>query len=77
MKVNIIYNSGLRTPNGSTANQPLAAFNDIGVLYYRDVNNKQPAPATNIAATSVIKSNGELIGNAQLPNNPLPPGVVA
>jgi hypothetical protein len=76
MNVNLIYdNSGPRTPTGATANQPLASFNNIGVRSYRTTNYQQTAPATNVAAKSVIQSNGEMIGNAQLPSNPLPPGI--
>ena len=76
MRVNLIYdNSGPRTPTGATANQPLASFKDIGVRTYQTLNYTQPAPAGNAAAAAVIKSNGESIGNAQLPINPLPPGI--
>jgi hypothetical protein len=76
MNVNLIYdNSGPRTPTGATANQPLASFDNIGIRSYRTEYNRQPAPANNKAAASVIQSNGEMIGNAQLPDNPLPPGI--
>ena len=78
MKVNLIYdNSGPRSPTGASANQPLASFDDIGVLSYDTRTYKEPAPAGNKLAAAVIKSNGELIGNAQLPSNPLPPGITA
>ena len=77
MNVNLIYdNSGPRTPSGATAKQPLASFDNIGVRSYSTVNYQQTAPANNKAAARVIQSNGESIGNAQLPSNPLPPGVV-
>ena len=78
MKVNLIYdNSGPRTPNGATAGQPLAGFNNVGVRSYAVDTVLRTAPATNKLAASVIKSNGESIGNATVTDNPLPPGITA
>ena len=78
MKVNIVYdNSGPRTPSGATRGQPLASTSAVGI-YVSSINpESQAAPASNLLARSVIQSNGELIGNAQLESNPLPPGVTA
>lgn len=78
MKVNLIYdNSGPRTPTGATAGQPLAGFNNVGVKSYSVNTISQSAPITNKLAASVIKSNGESIGNATVTDNPLPPGITA
>ena len=76
--VNLIYdNSGPRTPTGATSNQPLAGFNNVGVKSYDTSVYKQAAPAGNKLAAAVVKSNGESIGNAQVTDNPLPPGITA
>ena len=77
MKVNVIYdNSGIRTPSGATPNQPLAGLSSIRAYAYNVPASAQSAPYGNPDAASVIQSNGELIGNAQLVSNPLPPGVI-
>jgi hypothetical protein len=78
MKVNLIYTSSeTRTPNGATPNQPLAGLSSIRAYIYNVPVAAQSAPYGNPDAASVIQSNGELIGNAQLVSNPLPPGVTA
>lgn len=76
MKFNIIYtNNGPRTPNGGTTRQTVAGLSSINV-YMQKVGNAPQAPQIgNSDATSVIQSNGENIGNAQAPYNPLPPGI--
>ena len=76
MKVNLIYNSsGPRTPNGATPNQPLAGFDNVGVSVYKVLPPPQDPFFGSKDAARLIQSNGELIGNAQLPSNPLPPGI--
>jgi hypothetical protein len=78
MKVNVIYdNSGIRTPTGATANLPLAGLADVRVLTYSVARTPPAAPVGNRLAASVIQSNGELIGNAVVPSNPLPPGITS
>jgi hypothetical protein len=78
MRVNIIYdNSGTRTPSGATPNQPLAGLSSVRAYVYNVPKTAQSAIYGNPDAASVIQSNGELIGNAQLVSNPLPPGVTA
>lgn len=78
MKFNVIYsNDGPRTPSGGTNNQTVAGLSSINV-YLQAVSPAAQAPIPgNKAAASVIKSNGESIGNAQLPSNPLPPGITS
>ena len=78
MKVNLIYSSSeTRTPSGATPNQPLAGLNSIRAYVFNVPGAPQSAPYGNPDAASVIQSNGELIGNAQLVSNPLPPGITA
>ena len=78
MKFNVIYtNNGPRTPSGGTNNQTVAGLNNVGI-YLQAVSASPLSPMVgNRDATSVIQSNGENIGNAQLPNNPLPPGITS
>mgnify|MGYP003347416906 FL=1 len=78
MKFNVIYtNNGPRTPSGGTNNQTVAGLNNVGV-YLQAVSAAPLSPMVgNRDATSVIRSNGENIGNAQLPSNPLPPGITS
>ena len=76
MKVNLIYdNSGPRTPSGATAGQPLAGFNDVGVRSIKLSIAADEPLATSKSAARLVTSNGESIGNAQLVENPLPPGI--
>lgn len=78
MKFNVIYtNSGPRTPSGKTENQTIASLAKVGVYFNSVPLAKRTALPGNPDAASVIKSNGEGIGNAQLPNNPLPPGITS
>jgi hypothetical protein len=78
MRVNVVYdNSSTRTPSGATVNQPLAGTAAVGITVRQVAPAARRALAGNKDAASVIQSNGELIGNAQLASNPLPPGVVA
>lgn len=76
MKFNVIYNNnGPRTPMGKNDNQTIAGLSSMGV-YYQSVPSPAQKPIIgNSNAASVIQSNGENIGNAQLVSNPLPPGV--
>jgi hypothetical protein len=78
MQFNVIYtNEGPRTPAGRTQNQTVAAFTNTGV-YYQSVPVAAKSPLIgNRDAASVVQSNGENIGNAQLPSNPLPPGITS
>ena len=78
MKFNVIYsNDGPRTPSGGTNNQTVAGLSSINA-YLQAVPPAAQAPIPgNKAAAAVIKSNGESIGNAQLPSNPLPPGITS
>ena len=69
-------NSGPQTPTGATPNQPLAGLSGIGAQFNQVRDFAQNAVSSlNTAAASVIQSNSELIANAQLPSNPLPPGI--
>ena len=78
MKFNqVVNNSGLRTPTGYTENQPLAGTSSVGFYVSRVGAPAAAAPYGNTDAASVIQSNGELVGNAQLGGNPLPPGVTS
>lgn len=76
MKFNVIYtNNGPRTPMGGTDNQTVAGLASTKV-YMQKVYDTARAPLDgNSDAASVIKSNGENIGNAKPVANPLPPGV--
>lgn len=78
MKFNVSYtNGGPRTPMGGTDNQTIAGLSSLQVIY-QSVNSSPRKPKANDKyAAAVIQSNGENIGNAQLANNPLPPGVTA
>ena len=77
MKFNVIYtNDGPRTPSGSSNSQTLAGVGSG--IYMQSVSVTPRAPLVgNKQAAAVIQSNGEDIGNAQLPSNPLPPGITA
>jgi len=74
-KFNIIYtNSGPRAPSGSTPGQTVAGLSSSGV-YLQQVSYAAQTPvAGDPYAAGVIQSNGESIGNAKIPSNPLPPG---
>jgi len=75
---NIIYtNQGPRTPSGATPNQTVAGLTNIGVYYQQVTPAAQAAPANNRYAAAVMQSNGESIGNARVPSNPLPPGITS
>jgi hypothetical protein len=72
MKFNIIYtNDGPRKPNQTVASVQSGVYMQAVPLA------AQAAPAGNKAAAAVMRSNGEYIGNAQLPSNPLPPGITS
>jgi len=76
MKFNVIYNNdGPRTPSGRTDNQTVSGLSSVGVYMQSVSPAAQRAPAGNRYAAAVIQSNGENIGNAQTPSNPLPPGI--
>lgn len=78
MKFNVSYNnSGFSSPTGGTDNQTVAGLSMVRAVYQSvNVGAKKPASYDKYAA-SVIQSNGENIGNAQIASNPLPPGVTA
>jgi len=74
-KFNIIYtNSGPRAPSGSTPGQTVAGLSNSGVYLQTAPTKAQIPLAADPYAASVIQSNGENIGNAQISSNPLPPG---
>lgn len=77
MKFNVIYNnnSGPRTPTGGTQNQSVAGLSGVSVWSQKVPLSRKAPVVGNRDAASVIQSNGEDIGNAQLPSNPLPPGI--
>jgi hypothetical protein len=78
MAFNLIYNNnGIRTPSGSTNNQTVAGLNMTGIYFQSVPLPAQSAQVGNSDAASVIQSNGESIGNAQLASNPLPPGITS
>lgn len=79
MKFNVIYNnnSGPRTPTGGTQNQTVAGVSAVSVYFQNPTLAGQTPLANNKDAAAVIQSNGEYIGNAQLPSNPLPPGITS
>lgn len=78
MKFNVIYtNNGPRTPSGATQNQTVAGLATVGAYVHSVALAKQSPIVGNKDAASVIQSNGESIGNAQLINNPLPPGITS
>lgn len=78
MKFNIIYtNNGPRTPGGGTPNQTVASLSDVGVYLVSVPYAAQAAPVGNPDAAAIIQSNGENIGNARVPSNPLPPGITS
>jgi len=77
-KFNVIYsNDGPRTPSGSTPNQTVAGLFNVGVYIDAVPLASQTPSAADKYARSVITSNGENIGNAQLSKNPLPPGLTS
>lgn len=61
---------------GKTQNQTVAGLSDVTAYYQSIAPTAQSPLIGNKDAASVIQSNGEQIGNAQLPSNPLPPGVI-
>lgn len=78
MKFNVIYtNNGPRTPGGATSNQTVAGLSGTGVYIQAVAPAAQDPLVGNKTAAAVIRSNGEYIGNAQLPSNPLPPGITS
>ena len=78
MQFNVIYtNSGPRAPMGGTQNQTVASLGSVNVYMKKTSTITRDPIIGNSDAASVIKSNGESIGNAQLINNPLPPGVTS
>lgn len=73
----LIYNNGSGPvgPSGGTPRQAVAGVAAVS-LYATAPTVPAAAPVVgNRDAARVITSNGESIGNAQLPYNPLPPGV--
>lgn len=74
---NLIYNTntGPIGPSGGTPGQAVAGVASISVYTINPGQTPQTPNPKSVSAASVIQSNGELIGNAQLPNNPLPPGL--
>lgn len=75
MKFNVIYtNNGPRSPMGGTDNQTVASLSNSKVYLQKVALVARSPLIGNKDAASVIQSNGEDIGNAQLPSNPLPPG---
>ena len=77
--VNLIYNTN-NGPSGPSGGTPLQGIAGVAAVSIYAIHQSPPASAPNpynITAASVIQSNGELIGNAQLPKNPLPPGLTS
>lgn len=73
----LIYNNnaGPTGPTGGNPNQNLAGVAAVSLYAIAPgVAPQAPIPG-NTDAAAVIQSNGELIGNAQLPYNPLPLGL--
>ena len=73
----LIYNNtaGPNTPSGGTPNQAVAGVAAVSVYAIAPGTLAQAPLRANPDAARVIQSNGENIGNAQLPYNPLPPGL--
>lgn len=74
--VELIYNNtGPASPSGQTPNQGVASVASVGI-YSSSSGTQAVAPgASDPYAKLVIQSNGENIGNAQIPSNPLPKGL--
>jgi hypothetical protein len=75
--VNLIYNTsnGPAGPSGGTPRQGVAGVAAVSIYSIaRGITPQAPLPG-NTTAASVIQSNGENIGNATIPSNPLPKGL--
>jgi hypothetical protein len=77
--VNLIYNTnnGPIGPSGGTPLQGVAGVAAVSIYAIAQPPTQQSPNPKSITASAVIQSNGELIGNAQLPSNPLPPGLTS
>lgn len=75
-QIKLIYNNvGPKGPSGGTPLQGVAGVAAVSIYAINPRQAAQQPNSNSITAASVIQSNGELIGNAQLPSNPLPPGL--
>jgi hypothetical protein len=78
MPINIIYtNNNIPSNGGDTLGITAAGLQNKSAYFVTVPSAIVNAPSNNPYAAATIQSNGDNIGNATLPYNPLPPGLTS